>query len=175
MKLPFLEKEKPTKSTNISKNNAGIAISRPVEIQRSTYNTSQSDYADIDLKTTIDNEGTDSVVNDTLEKAHGYLVLEKLEEEQYDTTKPENKKSHQNTSNPYNTLSLEEGSDYDHVENGNVSGSECTSLGNSNLKTSRGAQSNVYNMVDDTEDTYNHTNVSSKNGLRISENDYDAI
>lgn len=186
MHLPFLKKETPTQGPSISGNNVGFAISAPIEIQHSPYNTNQDEYAELDLETTIDNEREHDVVNnasETADYAYNHFVLEKQECEQYDQIKYRIQTSDTKTFNPYNKLRLEENLDYDHVGNGKthreVYSRKIPNSGNmyntthGKLRTSTDAPNNTYDMTDDTDDSYNHINVTSdKTGRKTTENEY---
>ncbi|KAL4229063.1 hypothetical protein ACF0H5_012102 [Mactra antiquata] len=133
-----------------------------------TLESSTTDYAEVDVSkmspgNKVTQNGNANRISDSSDEPHTYFVLQNNEDSPYDTTKTLHMRQEQDTYNPYNKISLEESSTYDHIGTLGVSHKDTSATDNpyntttlGYLRTNLGFTNSDFNRNDESEDTYNH-------------------
>ncbi|KAL4229600.1 hypothetical protein ACF0H5_012638 [Mactra antiquata] len=184
IKLPFIQRNKPEhltrQATHLTYNDC-----IPHDTIQSTFESSTTHYAELDVskmspgKKTTQNDNTNKI-SDSSDELPTYFVLQNSEDGVYNTTNTSTMRQEQDTFNPYNKLSLENSSNYDHIgtrgESHNKTSAtdnpyNTTTLGYS--KADYGSTNIAFNKNDESEDTYNHIgDQSCQNGGKSLDNPY---
>ncbi|KAL4229062.1 hypothetical protein ACF0H5_012101 [Mactra antiquata] len=167
IKLPFIQKDKPEEKKKQA-NNMTYHVSGLDNNIQDAFESSTTEYAEVDISrmspgNKVTQNGNANRISDSSDEPHTYFVLQNNEDGPYDTTKTLHMRQEQDTYNPYNKISLEESSNYDHIGTRGVGHKDktatdnpynTTTLGYSG--TNQGFTNSDFNRNDESEDTYNH-------------------